>query len=147
MQQVQAQIDVPLLLENVPSWPQPWPCPEADPEFIVRIVETIGCGFLLDTAHARMAARTFGQDVYIYLAALPLDRVVEVHVSSPRYRDNAWHSNHEVLEEQDYAILRWLLARTAPQAITLEYWQDQEQIKDQLTQLGRLMEHTSQRVA
>ena len=24
--QVQAQIDVPLLLENVPSWPQPWPC-------------------------------------------------------------------------------------------------------------------------
>ncbi len=144
VQQVQAQIDVPLLLENMPSWPQPWPCPEADPGFIVRLLEATDCGFLLDTAHARMAAGTFGQDIYAYLAALPLDCVVEIHVSSPRYRENTWHSSHEVLEEQDYAILRWLLERTAPQAITLEYWQDREQIKDQLTQLGRLIEHTSQ---
>jgi uncharacterized protein (UPF0276 family) len=138
-QQVQSQIDVPLLLENMPSWPQPWPCPEADPGFITRLLKATDGGFLLDTAHARMAAGTFGQDVYAYLAALPLDRVVEIHVSSPRYRDNTWHSSHEVLEEQDYTILRWLLERTAPQAITLEYWQDREQIKDQLIQLDRLL--------
>jgi len=144
VKQVQAQMDVTLLLENVPSWPQPWLCPEADPGFIVRLLEATDCGFLLDTAHARMAAGTFGQDIYAYLAALPLDRVVEIHVSSPRYRDNIWHSSHEVLEEEDYAILRWLLERTAPQAITLEYWQDREQIKAQLAQLARLIEHTEQ---
>ena len=144
VQQVRAQIDVPLLLENVPSWPQPWPCPEADPGFIVRLSEATDCGFLLDTAHARMAAGTFGQDIYAYLAALPLDRVVEIHVSSPRYRDNIWHSSHEVLEEQDYTILRWLLERTTPRAITLEYWQDRDQIGKQLTQLAGLIEHTEQ---
>jgi len=142
VQQVQAQIDVPLALENAPSWAQPWPCPEADPGFIVRLLNATDCGFLLDTAHVRMTAGTFDLDIYAYLEALPLDRVVEIHISSPRYWDNAWHSSHEVLEEQDYAILRWLLERTAPQAITLEYWQDREQIKAQLTQLKRSIEHT-----
>lgn len=139
VRQVQRQVDVPVILENMPSWPLPYPCPEVSPDFVGRMLETTGCGFLLDTGHARMTAGTLGLDVYDYLAALPLDRVVEMHVSSPRYLGTQWHSSHEVLEEQDYAIIAWLLECITPRAITLEYWRDPDQIRDQLVQLRRLI--------
>jgi uncharacterized protein (UPF0276 family) len=139
VRQVTAQLDVPLILENVPSWPRPVECPEATPEFCRRVLEATGCGLLLDTAHARMASGTLGYDVYAYLGAFPLERVVEVHVSSPRYVGGRWRSRHEVLEAEDYALLEWLLARTAPKAITLEYWREREQIRKQVVRLGEVI--------
>lgn len=140
VRQVQRQVDVPLILENMPSWPQPYPCLEVSPDFVWRVLEATGCGFLLDTEHARMTAGTLGLDLYDYMTALPLDLVVEVHVSSPRYLGGKWHSSHEVLEEKDYAIIAWLLERTMPKAITLEYWRDRNQIRDQLVRLKGLID-------
>jgi uncharacterized protein (UPF0276 family) len=139
VRQVQAQVGVPLILENMPSWPVPYSCLEVSPDFVGRVLEATGCGFLFDTAHARMTAGTLELDLYDYCAALPLDRVVEMHVSSPRYLGEKWYSSHEVLEEQDYAIVAWLLERTTPQAITLEYWRDRDQIRDQLVRLRELI--------
>lgn len=139
VRQVAAQLDVPLILENVPSWPFPAECPEAMPDFCRRVLQTTGCGLLLDTAHARMASGTLGLDVRAYLEAFPLERVVEVHVSSPRYVGGRWKSRHEVLEEEDYALLEWLLARSAPRAVTLEYWREREQIRAQVVRLGEVI--------
>ena len=86
-----------------------------------------------------MTSGTLGYDLRAYLAAFPLERVIEVHVSSPRYVDGRWRSRHEVLEEGDYALLEWLLARTAPRAITLEYWREREQIREQIVRLGEVI--------
>ena len=46
-----------------------------------------------------MTAGTLGLDVYAYLEAFPLERVIEIHVSSPRYVGGRWKSRHEMLEE------------------------------------------------
>ena len=59
VRQVQRQVDAPLILENVPSWPLPYPCLEVSPNFVERVLEATGCGLLLDTAHARIARPGF----------------------------------------------------------------------------------------
>ena len=51
------------------------------PDFIRRVVEETGCCFLLDIAHARLAAHTLGLDARAYLAHLPLERISEIHLA------------------------------------------------------------------
>lgn len=51
------------------------------PEVIARLLEASGCGFLLDTSHARLAARNLGIDERSYTNALPVDRIREIHVT------------------------------------------------------------------
>ncbi len=51
------------------------------PELIRRVVEESGCGFLLDLAHARLAARLLGMDARRYILQLPLARTTEVHLA------------------------------------------------------------------
>ena len=96
-----------------------------------------GVACLLDIGHARVSAATLGADVHGYLADLPLERVVQIHVSGPRMRDGRLVDAHEPLEDADYALLDWVLARTQPQVVTLEYIREREALS---RQLGRLRE-------
>jgi uncharacterized protein (UPF0276 family) len=139
VERVQASLPVPLILENVPAWP----LPESDlvvmPEFIGRVLEETDCGFLLDTAHARLTAACLAWDVHAYLQALPLERVVEIHASGPWLEGDRWVDSHEPLQEEDYALLVWLLQRTSPRVVTLEYWRDPDRAREQLVRLNRLL--------
>jgi uncharacterized protein (UPF0276 family) len=130
-------IQVPLILENVEPLPfedYDW---EARPERIVEVLARTGCGLLLDIGHARVSAAALDADVHAYLADLPLERVAQIHVSSPRMRDGRLVDAHEPLEEVDYALLDWVLARAKPQVVTLEYIREREALS---CQLGRLRE-------
>jgi uncharacterized protein (UPF0276 family) len=138
-QSVQAQLPVPLLLENVEHWPLPEIDVTVMPEFIGRVVEQTGCDLLLDTAHARVTAARLGCDVRSYLGELPLNRAVEMHVSSPRFENGQWVDCHETLVQEDYALLEWLLHRTAPRVITLEYCKDPGQVQEQISHLNQLI--------
>lgn len=51
------------------------------PEVITRVLDETGCGFLFDLSHARLAARNLGIPEREYAAALPVDRIREVHVT------------------------------------------------------------------
>ncbi|MEJ2212245.1 MAG: DUF692 family protein [Anaerolineae bacterium] len=51
------------------------------PGFVRDLVREAGCCFLLDVAHARMAAHLLGLDAWAYLAALPLERTTEIHLA------------------------------------------------------------------
>jgi uncharacterized protein (UPF0276 family) len=51
------------------------------PEFVRGLVQEAGCCFLLDVAHARMAAHLLGMDARAYLAGLPLERTTEIHLA------------------------------------------------------------------
>lgn len=50
-------------------------------EVVTEVAERCGCGFLLDLAHARLNAIALGSDRGPYLAALPMKRLREFHVS------------------------------------------------------------------
>lgn len=51
------------------------------PEVMGRVLEQAGCGFLFDLSHARLSARNLGLEARAYCAALPVDRIREIHVT------------------------------------------------------------------
>jgi len=133
----------PVLVENVPRWSRSRLAYTADPAFISQVVEESGCGFLLDLAHARVTAHYLREPVRDYLARLPLDRLVEVHVSGPRpgpHPDGRLIDAHQSMLEVDYELLAWVLERWRPRAVTLEYSKDRAQIVVQLVRLRALLD-------
>ena len=114
-------LPVPLLLENMPHWPHDVPHEAVRPAFIRAVLEQVDVPMLLDLAHARVSAAALGISSQDYLAALPLERVQEIHVSGPRKVNGRLRDAHEPLESEDYELLRWTLGRTMPRAVTLEY--------------------------
>jgi len=111
-----------------------------DPAFITAVVETTGVGLLLDLAHAQVSAARMGISIHAYLAALPLDRVWQLHISSPRWSDGRLVDAHETLTEQDYALLQDVLAKTQPRAITLEYHRDAAALCTQIERLRLILD-------
>jgi uncharacterized protein len=51
------------------------------PAVIRRVVEESGCGFLFDLSHARLSAPSIGMSVDKYIAALPVGRIREIHLT------------------------------------------------------------------
>ncbi len=130
---------VPLLLENVE--PQPYPgCEfEVQPELISQLIENTGCGFVLDLGHALVSASVLGMDIGDYLSALPLGRVEQVHLSGPRLQEGRLFDAHEPLRPEDYDLLAFVLARSNPRLVTLEYIRQPGPLLVQLIRLKEMI--------
>ncbi len=70
-----------IVVENADDGKGVIPCPALQPSLIRGVIETSGCGFLLDVAHARMAAHILGMDAREYITGLPTGRTCEVHLA------------------------------------------------------------------
>ncbi len=126
---------VPVLVENLDY------CPEGayehicEPSFIAEVVEATGCGLLLDLAHMQVSADWLGYEFEDYAAQLPLERVVEIHLSSPRRVGDRLDDGHFDLVECDFRLLEWILQRCEPQAVVLEYTRDPTVLQAQLRRI------------
>lgn len=112
-----------VLLENVPhyAW-QGLPRWATEPAFVAEALDATGTGLLVDLAHARVAARHRGEDVRAYVAALPLERAVELHVSGPREEERGLMDRHLGLLPEDRDLLEWTLPRVPNlRVLTHEY--------------------------
>ena len=114
-------VPVPLLVENLDYWPTGAYEYVSEPGFIADVVEAAGVAFLLDLAHAQVAAARLGIPIDEYLARLPLHRVCELHVSGPRLVEGTLFDAHEPLVEEDYRLIALVLREAWPQAVTFEY--------------------------
>ncbi len=131
---------VPVILENTEPLPFDGYDFKVRAERITQVIEETGCGLVLDTGHARVSAAALKIDVYDYVSSLPLDRVAQVHVSGPRMRDGRLVDVHEPMQETDYALLDFVLARTHPQVLTLEYIREQGALREQLFRLRDIVD-------
>jgi uncharacterized protein (UPF0276 family) len=78
---LQAALERPLVLEPIPTY-LALPGPQlGEIEFVHRFYAESGCGMLLDVSHAWLSAHYSGRDPQAFVAALPLERVVELHVA------------------------------------------------------------------
>jgi uncharacterized protein (UPF0276 family) len=128
-------VPVPVLLENIEPLPFAGYDFEVRAERIAEVLAQTGSGLVLDTGHARVSAAALGIDVHDYVSSLPLERVTQVHVSGPRTRGGRLVDAHEPLQPVDYALLDFVLARTQPRAVTLEYIREREPLREQLARL------------
>jgi uncharacterized protein (UPF0276 family) len=78
---LQAALGRPLVLEPIPTYLR-LDVPQLDEaSFVARFLEESGCGLLLDVSHAWLSAHYAGRAARDLVAALPLHRVVELHVA------------------------------------------------------------------
>jgi uncharacterized protein (UPF0276 family) len=137
-----ARSPVPVLAENMPRWGHVAHPYLIDPEFITQVVKEAGCRLLLDLAHARVSASTRREPARDYIGRLPLDRVDEIHLSGPRPLEGSSQlvDAHRALQEEDYALLAWVLGVTRPFVVTLEYSRDRALLQEQLLRLRSLLD-------
>jgi len=134
-----AAIPVPLILENLDYCPGGAYEHICEPKFIAAVLNATDAGMLLDLAHARVSASWLGLPVEEYLAQLPLERVRQLHISGPRSRDGVLFDAHESLLDEDYALLEWVLRRTQPLALTLEYNREEAVLVAELERLRSVL--------
>ncbi len=114
---------LPILLENVAqyAWSER-PKFVTDPHWITAALEISGANLLLDITHARVSAYHRNEDAESYLAALPLERTIEIHTSAPRMESEGLRDRHLPMQQTEFDWLEWAITRTpALQTITLEY--------------------------
>jgi uncharacterized protein (UPF0276 family) len=132
-------LDLPLLLENLDYCPEGAYEHVCEPEFITEVLEATDCGLLLDIGHLVVSASWLETEPEEMLARLPLERVVEVHLSGPRpLAGNAERLDdvHDVVSEREVQLLRRVLEEAQPKAVVLEYRRDAELLHEQLAMLG-----------
>lgn len=78
---VQDFMERPLILENPSTYLTFADSTLAEEEFLARMAEDADCGLLLDVNNVYVTCRNHGLDPYAYLAAIPYDRVVQIHLA------------------------------------------------------------------
>jgi uncharacterized protein len=141
VRRAKTQLRAPLLLENLDYCPGGAYEHVCEPAFISEVLDATDCGLLLDLGHLQVTAEWLGMGPEDMIGQLPMQRVVEVHVSSPRAgsHDGRLSDTHETLTGVDLDLLRLVLARCSPRIVVLEYRRDSEQLRSQLLQLARAL--------
>lgn len=118
----QDAIGVPLAVENISYYALPAPSEMDEGDFVAEVVETAGCGLLLDLNNVYVNGRNFGFDPRAAIAKMPLDRVVQIHVAGPDESDPRLivDTHAEPVREEVYELLAWTLERTGPVPVLLE---------------------------
>jgi uncharacterized protein (UPF0276 family) len=101
-----------VILENVPYRVEDGTVirPGVEPDAIGEVLQATGCGLLLDISHARIAARQLEMDERAYMAALPVNRLRELHFTGLHNLDGRWQDHLPVLDD-DWPVLDWVLKR------------------------------------
>ena len=118
---VRRAIAAPLILENV-SAPLEWPDAEmSEPAFITEVLGYGGCGLLLDITNLHTHSVNRGRAPAAFLDQLPLDRVVQIHVSSSHEREGRLIESHaQPVPEAIWQLLDSVVARAPVRCICLE---------------------------
>lgn len=103
-------------------------CPGSDmpeEEFLARVVERSGTYLHLDLHNLYANANNHGASGYStkrFLATIPLDRVIVIHMAGGRWYDKVYHDLHDTqVPEAVWDLLDDVLSRSSPRAVILEY--------------------------
>jgi uncharacterized protein (UPF0276 family) len=86
---VQDFLGAPLALENPSTYVEHAGASMREWEFLARLAEDADCALLLDVNNVYVSAKNHGFDPREYLAAIPFDRVVQLHVAG--HTDHGTH--------------------------------------------------------
>jgi uncharacterized protein (UPF0276 family) len=139
LNQLKSLLPVPILIEHLdynPTQAYEFVC---EPDFIQEVLSKTGTYLLFDLAHARVTAQAFGIPVEDYIVQLPLEKVRQIHLNRPGWRDGRLVDAHLALEEEDYLLFEKILSRCQPWSVTLEYNHDPGNILSQITRLREIL--------
>lgn len=119
----EAALGCPLIIENGPVYFDVPGSTMSQGEFIGRLcMHRPQTRLLLDLAHLACTAENTGVDAEALLESLPLERVVEVHLSGyDASGGRVWDDHAVPIPSRVFSLLNRLLRRVRPRAVTIEY--------------------------
>lgn len=120
--ELRRRIEVPVVVENISWYAHPGEAELTEAAFITEVLERADAGLLLDVNNVYVNARNHGFDAREMIDALPLHRVVEVHVAGHLVCDDGLRidTHGEPVCDDVYALLAHTLARVGPVPVLLE---------------------------
>lgn len=119
---VRRQLDVPLILENPPQY---FVVPGSTMNLVDYVIDVMArndVGLLLDLTHFLITCLNMRLDAVAEINRLPLERVVEVHISGLSVQSGvAWDDHAVPAPAEVFDLLDLLLRQVRPTAVTLEY--------------------------
>ena len=112
----------PLILENAPQYFEVPGSTMPMTDFVCAVASRCDVGLLLDLTHFLITTLNTGADAFEEVARLPLERVVEVHISGLNFQSGvAWDDHATPAPPEVFELLGRVLERARPRAVTLEY--------------------------
>jgi uncharacterized protein len=116
------QLPVPIILENSPQY---FAIPGSTmnmSEFVSIVASRCDVDLLLDLSHFLITSINTGIDAAKEICRLPLERVVEIHLSGLNTQGGiVWDDHAEPAPPLIFELLERVLERAHPRAVTLEY--------------------------
>jgi uncharacterized protein (UPF0276 family) len=132
----------PVAFENYNFYPTGLYDKVCDPVFMGEFLERFDVGLVLDLAHAAISAVNMGFDVLSYFEKLPLNKVLEIHVSRPylpKERGRMGVDTHERPEEREWSWLSFVMEKLSGMGLAplvlIEYYKDLSLLKESMTRL------------
>ncbi len=117
VEQVRSRIRAPLILENITYTLDLGAHETSEAAFLRELCEQTGCGLLLDVTNLSLNARRHRYDEDVFLKALPLDRVIQLHFVGAERVGDEWADTHGAAMSDE---LWELFRRVATQAPNLK---------------------------
>ena len=119
---LQQRFTVPLIVENSPQYFAIPGSTMSIVDFVAEFHRRSGVGMLLDLTHFRISAMNMNFEARREILRLPLEKVVEVHVSGLDVQaETAWDDHAGLADEETFDLLALVLRRARPRAVTFEY--------------------------
>jgi uncharacterized protein (UPF0276 family) len=125
VREVTARVGRPFLLEN-PSYYARMPGGTlAEADFLRQVAEQADCGLLLDVNNIYVNSQNHGYDPRAFVDALPLERVVQIHLAGHEREPDVVIDTHGAPVCDDvWTLYRYVVQRTGPVSTLIEWDQD-----------------------
>jgi uncharacterized protein (UPF0276 family) len=113
---------VPLILENSPQY---FAIPGSTMkmvDFVAMVASRCDVDLLLDLSHLMITSMNTGVDAFREIERLPLERVVEIHMSGMNLQSGVVWDDHAIPAPPEmFDLLKCVMERARPRALTMEY--------------------------
>lgn len=112
VQQVQDSLGRRILLENVSSYVAYAADEMSEWEFVAELVSRADCQLLFDVNNVYVSSRNHGFDPHVYVDAMPVDRVKQIHLAGHEdHGDFVIDTHDHPVRDEVWALYRYTIAR------------------------------------
>jgi len=132
-------------LENNNYYPTPAYDIVADGDFIKQVINNNNLFLLLDIAHAMVTAHNKKMSYDQYIATLPLDKLIQLHICQPVLPKGgiAQDAHNEPNNEMYMEVIRLINKYPQIKYLTIEYYRDKNILIDSINRLRQLISSSS----
>lgn len=119
---VQDILERPLVLENPSTYFQLADSTLSEQDFLAALVAESGCGLLIDINNIYVSCTNHGWSPAAYLAALPWDSVVQLHLAGHSHRETYLLDTHDgPVSDPVWALYGDAVSRGGPRSTLIEW--------------------------